>query len=276
QSLVLEITFLLLFLHRRRAVVVDDATLAFGAGREQHLLDDLGESLGAAFDRPGQWIASQGTKAYPSQLGTLALHQWHAFIVHHDQRSLAPYDRPRLREVQRNDRYVLEVDVLPDTQFGPVGQGEYTQALALVLAGVVQLPQFGTLPLRVPSMLGGAKREDPFLGAGFLLVAPRAAERSIEAILVQRLFQALGLHYVRVHVRALHERIDAAGDAFGVDVHQQLQPEAARRLVAKFDHFAKFPGGVDMQQGEGRFGRIKRFQGQVQHDGAVLADGIKH
>src|SRR3546814_11661729 len=72
--------------------------------------------------------------------------------------------------------------MLPDVQRGPVGDREDANALALVLPGVVELPQLRPLVLRVPAMVGRAKGEDALLGAALLLVAPSAAERRVETI----------------------------------------------------------------------------------------------
>ena len=45
-------------------------------------------------------------------------------------------------------------------------------------------------------MCRAPKREDALLGARFFLVAPRPADRRIEAMQVERLPQRLGLHDV--------------------------------------------------------------------------------
>jgi hypothetical protein len=81
------------------------------------------------------------------------------------------------------------MDILPDIQLGPVGDGKHPDALALGLAGIVEMPEFRALVFRVPAMVGGAEREDALLGTGFLLIAAGAAESSVEAVMVQRLFQ---------------------------------------------------------------------------------------
>jgi hypothetical protein len=60
-------------------------------------------------------------------------------------------------------------------------------------------------------VLRAAEREDALLGARLLLVAPRAAEGGVEAVLVQRLLQALGLPQVGVDLRAVVEGVDARG-----------------------------------------------------------------
>ncbi|MCY1431938.1 hypothetical protein D9M71_479170 [compost metagenome] len=138
------------------------------------------------------------------------------------------------------------------------------------------MPELRALLLGVPAVLLGAQRKHPLLGPRLFLVAPGAAERGIETVVVQGLFQALGLPHIGVQGRAVDERVDGLFHAFGVDVHQQFQAQAFGGLVAKGDHFAKLPGGVHVQQGEGRLARGEGLHRQVQHDRAVLADGVEH
>ena len=54
-------------------------------------------------------------------------------------------------EVDRGDLEGFLVDVFPDVEFGPVGEGEDADVLAGVDAGVVEVPQFGALVLWGPS-----------------------------------------------------------------------------------------------------------------------------
>src|ERR1700676_4173309 len=111
--------------------------------------------------------------------------------------------RPRGRKVQRHDRNLLQPDVLPDIELGPVRQRKHAQALSGALAGVVERPELGALLLGVPAVLGGAERKNALLGTTLLLVAPRAAEGRIEAVLVERLAERLGLHDIGVQLRAV-------------------------------------------------------------------------
>src|SRR5687768_1678419 len=62
----LEISFLLLLLHRGGAVMVDHATLPLGARGQQHFLDDVRQRIGTAFDRPGQGVTPECAKAHPA------------------------------------------------------------------------------------------------------------------------------------------------------------------------------------------------------------------
>ncbi len=125
-------------------------------------------------------------------------------------------------------------------------------------------------------MLGGAEREHALFGPTLFLVAPRAAEGGIKAVLVQSLLQRLRLHDVRVHLGAVREGGDARTQACLVHVHQQLKSEFPDHGVAKLVHRAELPRGIDVQQRKRRTGRIEGLHGQVQHHRAVLADRIKH
>src|SRR5207245_1720631 len=143
------------------------------------------------------------------------------------------HHRALLGEVQRDDRDLVQIDVLPDVQLGPVRDREHAQAFALALARVVQTPEFGALQLRVPAMLFRTDREDALFRARFFFVAPGAAERRIEAVVVERLLQALGLPDVGVYRRAVRKRIDVFLESLGVPVYQQFELESFGGLVVK-------------------------------------------
>src|SRR3546814_1996050 len=116
-----------------------------------------------------------------------------------------------LGKVQRRHRYAFPEDVQPDIELGPVGDRKHPHRLALVDPGVVEVPQFRTLVLGIPAMLLVTEAEDAFLGAGFLLVAARTADGRIEAPLVERLLQRLGLHHVGVYRGTVADGADALG-----------------------------------------------------------------
>ncbi len=91
-----------------------------------------------------------------------------------------------------------------------------------------------------------AKREDAFLGPALLLVAACTAEGGIELMEIKRLLQRVGLHDLSVQRGTGRNRIDTAGKAVLVHMHNQVEPEALRCLVTKRDHVAEFPGCIDM------------------------------
>src|SRR4029077_12006743 len=136
-------------------------------------------------------------------------------VIDHENETVAFNGGPRRREIQRHDFDAFEMDVLPNIEFGPVGNRKHANAFALRFARVVEIPKFRTLFLGIPAMIGAAKTEDAFFGATFLLVATRAAERGIEGVLIERLLQTLSLPHVGVQ-RTVIERVDPFLHGFGV------------------------------------------------------------
>ena len=169
-----------------------------------------GSVVGVALDGAGERVAAERAEADALHLRLLAGLQRHAVVVDHDQRAVALDDGPVGGEVERDDRDVLEVDVLPDVELGPVREREDADALALVDLAVVEVPQLGPLVLRVPLVELVAEGVDALLGARLLLVAAGAAERGVEAVLVQGLLAAPAVFMiVGVLVAAVVERVDA-------------------------------------------------------------------
>ena len=129
------------------------------------------------------------------------------------------------------------------------------------------MPKLGPLPLRVPIVGGVAEGEHALLGARLLLIAPRAAEGSIEMMLLKRLLQALRLHDVGIERAAVSDRRDVVAHALLVDMHHEIDAEPLRLAVAEGDHLAELPCGVHMQERERRLVRIERLHGEMHHDG---------
>ena len=72
------------------------------------------------------------------------------------------------------------------------------------------------------------------------------------------------------------EWTDALGSAARVGVSYQLKGDFLGDAIAERDHFAKLPAGIDMQQRKGNRPWVKRLLRQTQHNGRILADGVKH
>src|ERR1019366_7427660 len=98
-----EVALLLLLLHRAALIVVDQATLALGGPREEHLADDLRQRVGIALDRAAERVAAQRAEADLAQQRRLAGLERETAVVDHDQRAVALDDGSLLGEVQRND-----------------------------------------------------------------------------------------------------------------------------------------------------------------------------
>ena len=89
-------------------------------------------------------------------------------------------------------------------------------------ARVVEVPRLGALAARIPLAPGVAEGEEALLGARFLLVAPRAAEEGVEAVLGHGREQHGDLQPVAAHLAGA--RLHRAGGARVV----HGAPEAAR------------------------------------------------
>src|SRR6185437_14916744 len=88
---------------------------------------------------------------------------------------------PQLRIVERDDRNVFAFDVLPDVEFGPVRERKDANVLPLVDPRIVDVPELGALIFGVPLTEFVAEGVNAFLGAGFFLVAARAAKSRVVA-----------------------------------------------------------------------------------------------
>src|SRR3984893_9345484 len=255
--------------------MINDAPAALGETAFHRLANNLGEGRGAALDGPGQRIAAERPESDRPDLWALARFERETIVVDHDERPAAANHRARLREIERDhgDSLLMEVD--PDVELGPVRERKHADALAFPFAPIVKPPRLGALPFRIPAMLGIPKGEHALLGARALFIAPGAAERYVEPILVERLTQGLCLHDVGVHFGAVADRADAPGQALPIGMHDEPKSKLAGTTIAERDHLAEFPGRIDMQQRERQLRRIKRLECQMQEDGGVLADGIE-
>ena len=95
-------------------------------------------------------------------------------------------------------------------------------------------------------------------------------------MLIQGLFEGHGFHQVGVFAAAMGEGGYLIIHAIGIGVAVEGQPPVLGQLIPETNHFFKFPGGVDVQQGKGEGAWVKGFARQVQHHHRVLADAEEH
>ncbi len=168
------------------------------------------------------------------------------------------------------------MNVLPDVEFGPIRNGKHPYRFSRRFFGVVEMPEFGPLFLRVPAMRRRPKREYPFLSPALLFVAARTAECDVEVVQVECLFESLGFPKIRMQCGTVVEGIYAAAFGVRILIDDQLHAGLAGHPIAKFVHGAEFPRGVDMQQREGWAAGMECFARQVQHHSGILAHRVKH
>src|SRR3954449_6840414 len=184
---------------------------------------------------------------------------------------VAPEHIALVGEVDRRDLQALLLDVLPDVELGPVRQREDADVLALADPPVVDAPQLRALAARVPLTEVVAEAEDPLLRAGALLVAARAAERGVEAVLLDRVEQRRRLQAVARRARpglldhtAAVDRILHRGD-------DQPLAELGDAAVAELDDLGEVVARVHVHERErDRRGRDSLL-GEAQQDDRVLA-----
>ena len=75
----------------------------------------------------------------------------------------------------------LLADVFPHVHLGPVGQREHAHVFTRVEPGVVEVPDFRALVLRIPLAEGVAEAKEALLGPGLLFVTACAADAAVEA-----------------------------------------------------------------------------------------------
>ena len=228
-----------------------------------------GSVVGGRLDGAAERVAAERAEAHDAHLRRLAGLERQALVVDHDQLAVALDDRPRRGEVERHDRDLLEVDVLPDVELGPVRQREDADALALVDPAVVEVPQLGPLVLRIPLVEAIAERVDALLGARLLLVAARAAERGVEPALGRAPASSACVFMTSVYfLLPAVERVERRRSSRPGSCARSGEPVLAAERVAERDHLAELPGRVDVQQRE----RQRRRDGTPSAPGAPCTD----
>src|SRR3546814_1116660 len=139
--------------------------------------DVCSSDLRLTLDRAGQRIATRRAEADRARQRLFAGGEPEAIVIDHQDQPVAFHRRARRREIERHDLDLLELDILPDVEFGPVRQRKDADALALRLARIIQPPQFWALVLGIPAVAGRTEREDALLVPAFLLITARAAEQ---------------------------------------------------------------------------------------------------
>src|SRR5262249_2230501 len=147
-----EVPLALLGLHRAIGIVVDDTRGALGGSGHEHLLDDLLHGGGARAN--GSRTRDAAEAAESAQHALDGLRRTRAMLapavelaVEANDLAAADDDVALAREVERVDRDLLDVDVLPHVELGPVGEREHADRFTGIDPGVVEVPELGTLVL---------------------------------------------------------------------------------------------------------------------------------
>ena len=256
--------------------MIDQPALPLRRRRQQHLLDNLWQRSGFGLDCAGQRIAAEGPESNHLHFRHFIGFQGKSVIIDQYLDAISIDDWAFGGKIEWHNGNLFKVNVLPDVQFSPIGQGEYPDLLSHVVFRVVDIPQFGPLVLWVPAVIAVPEGVDALFGPGLFLVSPGAAKDRVELVLVQSLFECLCLHDVGVFLAAMGKGTDTCINPLLIDVDDKIQAELLDEGIAESDHLLEFPGGVDVHQWEGRLTWSECFEGQVQHDRGVFAYGIEH
>src|SRR5580704_3314507 len=213
--------------------MINDAPAALGETTLHGLANDLRDGRSAALERASQRIATERAESDGPDIWVLAWFERETIVVDHDERPAAANHRARLREIERDHGNSLLMEVDPDVELGPVRERKHADALAFPFAPVVKAPRLGALPFRIPAVLRIPKGKHALFGARALFIAPGAAERYVEPILVERLTQGLCLHDVSVQVRAVADRADAPRHAILIGMHDEPKSKLADATIAE-------------------------------------------
>jgi hypothetical protein len=175
-----------------------------------------------------------------------------------------------MAEVDARHIELFAFDVFPHIQFRPVAQREHTHVFAGIHAGVVEVPDFGALVLRIPLPEAVAKAEKTFLRAGLFLVASRTADGAVETKLLDSGQQGGNLQAIAADFSG-GRHSDAFGDGFLNVADDEFGAELLRATIAKFVQLGKMMAGIDVEQRHGEVRRPKSLFRQAQQANGVFA-----
>jgi hypothetical protein len=259
------------FFHRGFGrLVVHAGGAALGDLGDRGFGDDLLHGRRVGGHRAGAGDVAHGAEAHHLRFDGFAFAR-RGQIGQRHQQAVARNHLALVREVDRRQFQLFAGDVLPHVQLGPVRDREHAHVLARMDAGVIQVPQFRALRLRVPLAEFVAEREDALLGAGLFFVAAGAADAGVEAVFGDGFQQRhglcgiarIGLRIAQAHGAALDRVFDRADD--------QAFAQFGHALVAEGDDFREVVAGVDVHQREGEFAGTEGLFGDAQQDDRVLA-----
>src|SRR5207253_245817 len=181
-------------------------------GRAADLLDLVVEERARLVEQPADQralaVVDRPDHHQADELPGLA-GRFHLLQRDHDQVSFALDDGAVGGEIERDHGNALELHVLPDVQLAPIGEREDADALALLDARVVEVPELRPLLARLPLPVAVAEGEDPLLGPRLLLVTASTAERRVVTPYGQRLEQRLRLEREGVLLAGMIEGVDS-------------------------------------------------------------------
>jgi len=258
-------------LHRRFTAQVVEAAPALRDAHRGDLFHDRSGARGGAFDGPRDGDVSERAEADAQAFDSFGRTQRRVQVlaVGEDQ-PVAPHAVAVVREVEAGQGNAFAVDVGPNVELRPVVQRKHPKVFAGVVVPVEQVPQLGTLVLRIPLSEGVAVGEKSLFRAGLLLVPARASDQGVEAFALDGLQQGGGLEPVATGLRAQLFLNRARVDARLNRPDDEVYLEVLRELVPEFEGLLKVVARIDVHKRHGNPGGKEGFAGQMRnHDGVL-------
>ena len=178
-----------------------------------------------------------------------------------------------MSEVDRGERDFFAFDVHPDVHLGEVRERKNAEVFAGVLASVEEVPEFGSLVLRIPLTEVVAMREEAFFGTSLFFIASAATEAGVVLVLLDRVEERDGLKFVARGVGAFFLD-DASGiDRFLHEADDQVGADEVDEFVAVGHGLIEVVSGIDVDEWEGHACGPEGFACKPCHDDRVLAAG---
>src|SRR4030095_12339734 len=197
-ALISEISFPLLCLHRALGIMIDHTRAPLCSPRDHHLLYDVLQRRGRRPYRARARHAAQTAEPAQHPLSLLAGRRAVTLTrceeaVEDDDLAATDDHVPFAGVVERIDRDLLQIDVLPHVELGPVRERKDTDGCLRAEPGVVEAPELRPLVFGIPLPKFVADRKEAFLGAGLLFVPAGSADGSVEHVMPQSRHQGLRL-----------------------------------------------------------------------------------
>ena len=106
---------------------------------KRQLFHDLFDGSRTALYCARQRPAAQSTETHHLHFDLITIFFRQTVVIRHDDITIQIDHRTFLGIIQRNDRNILQTDILPDIQLRPVADREHTDTLTFVYTGVVDL-----------------------------------------------------------------------------------------------------------------------------------------
>ena len=101
-----------------------------------------------------------------------------------------------IRKIEWHDWNLLEVNILPNIQLGPIAKREYPKLLSNMLFPVKQIPKLWTLVFWIPLSKFITVREKPLLCPGLFLIPSATPQGCIKFKFLNGIQQGTGLKHV--------------------------------------------------------------------------------